>query len=134
MSGLCTNRTDLTHGRQQHALFHIITFYYTPCHISAKEGDRKYGTQLVPGLMSLWPNPALSHLGLCSSSTQTLEQVQRQTDSLSMEQQPWWWPAALSKSWVVINHANEGGRARAWMDGNPCEESPPPPLISSWSS
>lgn len=50
MSGPCTNCTDLTLGRQQHAFFHIITFYYTPCHISAKEGDRKHGARLVPWL------------------------------------------------------------------------------------
>lgn len=50
MSRPCTNCTDLTLGRQQHALFHIITFYYTPCHISAKEWDRKHGARLVPWL------------------------------------------------------------------------------------
>lgn len=50
MSGPCTNCTDLTLGRQQHAFFHIITFYYTPSHISAKEGDGKPGTLLVAGL------------------------------------------------------------------------------------
>ena len=57
MSGPCTNCTDLTLGRQQHAFFHIITFYYTPSHISAKEGDGKPGTLLVAGLNEsvVWP-------------------------------------------------------------------------------
>ena len=57
MSGPCTNCTDLTLGRQQHAFFHIITFYYTPSHISAKEGDGKPGTLLVAGLneSAVWP-------------------------------------------------------------------------------
>lgn len=61
MSGPCTNCTDLTLGRQQHALFQIITFYYPVCHSSVKEGERK----LAPGWTSLWPDPALSHLSGC---------------------------------------------------------------------
>lgn len=46
LSGPCTNCPDMTLGRQQHALSHTITFYYT----SANDRDSNHSVRLVPWL------------------------------------------------------------------------------------
>lgn len=65
MSGPCTNCTDLTLGRQQHALFQTITFYYPLRHVSVKGESGSVVHSLSPGWTPLWPDPALSLLGGC---------------------------------------------------------------------
>lgn len=62
MLGPGTYCTGLTLGRQQRALFHIITFYYSLCHISVKEGDRKHCARPVPAECACGPT-LLSHAG-----------------------------------------------------------------------
>jgi len=37
---LLTSHIDMTLGKQQHDLFHTITFYCIHCYISAKQGDK----------------------------------------------------------------------------------------------
>lgn len=40
MPQLLTSHTDMTLGKQQHDLFHTITFYCVHSYISAKQGDK----------------------------------------------------------------------------------------------
>lgn len=60
----------MTLRRQQHALFHIITFYYP----SAKERDRNHSVRRCP--LAEWLT-RLCHVWVCSWSAQISEQVQR---------------------------------------------------------
>lgn len=124
MSGPCTNCTDLTLGRQQHAFFHVITFHYTPWHISAKEGDRKHGARLVPWLSEsvAWPCFILSgcvhHLLLLLS---------RFNDGFVLNGAAALVVASSSlRARVQLIMQMRG--ARAWMNENPFWESPPPPI------
>lgn len=115
MSGPCTNCTDLTLGRQQHALFQTITFYYPLRRVSVKRGEWKRGAQLVPRLNAsvAWPCFITSRR-VCSSSAWTLEQVQRQLCSR--------WSGShgggqqFSNGQVAINHANERGQGLGWRE------------------
>lgn len=126
MSGPRTNCTDLTLGRQQHAFFHIITFYYTPGHISAKEGDGKPGTLLVAGLneSAVWPcfsifgcvhHPLLLLSRFCDGSALT------GVAALVVAR------SSLRARVQLIMQMMEG---KSWMNGNSFGESPPPSLIS----
>lgn len=93
MSGPCTNCTDLTLGRQQHALFHIITFYYPPCHISERKGDRKHSAQLVPRLNESAARPCFVKSGCVHHP---LEHSSRFNGGLALSGAGLrWWLAAL---------------------------------------
>lgn len=81
LSGPCTNCPDMTLGRQQHALFHIITFYYT----SANDRDSNHSVQLAP-----WPNDWPCFVR-SECVCDLLRYLSRCKDQLSMVKQAWWW-------------------------------------------